>query len=258
MTRARVSAKARWFGVVTVLAVASSVASSWRPAPTAPRTVVNVAKLLPPIFTASSAQGRGGGPTQVSGCSGKAIAGNEFSITILDFTAVTTGGVDRLITDTDAALNFAGNDGDVAGKFFTALAFTAGDYNKLKITVSPTLTIKGKVTCDVDGGGPIATRTYYTDGTADFDNGDPSELIEANAIPVATQIKFGGGSGTSTSVELSVNFTVNPGVTTTMNMGFKNEGAFVLWDISSITPAVGDTAYKVFPGQPDSSGARVP
>lgn len=257
MARGRISAQARWFGVITALAIASSVASSWRPAPSAPPTILNIAKLLPPIFTVPAAQFVP--PSQVAGCSGKAVAGNQFSITVTNFTAVTTAGEDRVIKDTPSTINFAGNDGDLTPeKFFSNLPLAAGNYKQLKATVSPTLTIKGKVTCAsaVWGG---ETRTYYTDGTTDSDNGDPYSLTEAGANPVAAQLNMGGGGGSAQAATLDINFTVFAGGNTDLNLKIKNENAFVLWDLSSITPAVepaNQPAIKVFPGAPDASGVE--
>lgn len=233
-----------------------------------PPMVPKIARLLPPIFSVPLAQ-PGPQPTQVADCvSGKAVAGTQFSVTVLSFKGITTEGGENTFKDSASTVNFAGNDGDnTPEKFIQTSQVAAAPYKAIKINVSPTLTIKGQVTCSSAAWGG-ASRTYYTDGTLDFDNGDPCVSADADSIqpngpctagvanPVAAQLDFGGGSGTAQTVELPVTFTVFAGGATDLNLAVKNEGAFVLWNISAITPAVeagNAPAIKVFPGAPDTS-----
>lgn len=243
MTRVRISPQARWFWVVTVLAVASSVVSLWRPAPSAPRTVVSVARLLPPIFTASSAQGPL--PTRVAGCVGKAGVGDQLSITVLNAEAVTAGKVAHTIFDTAATLDYAGVDGTtLANVFAQNVSLPANNFIQLNGTVSATITVKCAVTCDVPG--PTPQRTYVTSGNSektvpDGYVGDGNPLTPE--APVATAITIDGGN---VPFQFPVNFTIASGVTTVLNLAFEND-ACELWDISSLTADPADEVFKILP-----------
>lgn len=244
MTRARISPITRWLGVVAVLAMASGVVTSWRPAPGVPRAVVTVAKLLPPLFTTLSAQ------TQISGCSANAVSGNKFVITLTEVKAL-AGSVETLISNTPSTVNVVGQDGDVmAQKFLEGASLPAGSYTGLKITLGSTVTLKGQVTCTSGlwGGG---SRTYYTDPTVASTASDPFVPVAANATPQDVQHTV-----STSPVTLPVNFTVVGGVATVVNIGFQNP-QIVLYDASSITADPLDQIIKIFAGNPDASSASV-
>jgi hypothetical protein len=234
--------QARWFWVVTVLAMASSLASSWRPAPGTPSTVVNVAKLLPPIFTASSGQGV---PTIV--CTKKPAAGETASVVMNSATAVATNNDERPMFSTARSLNIAGPNGP-AGFFAENLTLQADSYKTFKFVIDAVITVKRQVTCEIGG----VTRTIWTGGNPNKQVADPSSLNAADAAPVLTEITIDGGN---TSASLSVNFNVAAGATTILRSVFNTDGnaGLVVNDISVITGVA--NSYKITPGTPDVTGA---
>lgn len=244
MTGARVSAKARWFGVVTVLVVASGIASSWRPAPNAPSTAVNMTKLLPPIFTTSSGQGT---PTIV--CTKKPAAGETATVVMNSATAVATNDVERTMFSTARSLNIAGPNGP-AGFFAENLTLQADSYKTFKFVIGAVITVKGTVTCNPGGG----VRTIWTGGNPNKQVADPTSLNAADANPQTTEITIDAGD---TSFSIPVNFTVASGATTILRTVFDTDGnaGLVVYDISVLTGVA--NSYKIVPGNPSATGATV-
>jgi len=238
MTPPRMSANARWFGVVTVLAMASSIASSWDPAPATRPAVMNLARLLPAMFPALSAQ------TVVTGCTnGNVASGNQITITLTRVAAVTTGGTEVLITDVARSVDLIGAAGStIADKFFEGLTLAAGSYKQLNITMSRQMSYTGAVTCVIGG----QTRYYYTNGSSD----PPSPFVTttaaaASAAAVLTQVTLGGAN---TPFELLINFEVLADTDTTVNILF--DPVLAVYD-------TGSSVYAVFPAS-DATGATQP
>jgi len=246
MTHTRMSAGTRWFGVVTVLVIASSMASSWRPAPSTPRAVANVAKLLPPIFTTSS--GQGGTPTIA--CTKKPAAGETATVVMNSATAVSSGGTERTIFSTARSLNIAGANGPVADFFAQDINLQPGTYSTFKFIIDAVITVKGQVTCNPGGG----TRTIWTGGNPDKRVADPSSTTASDANPQTTEITIDGGD---TSVSVPVDFTITANQTTVLRPLFNTDGnaGLVVYDISSVTGVA--NSYKIVPGTPDVTTATV-
>lgn len=238
MTHTRVSATVRWFGVVTVLTIASGVASSWRPRPSAPPTVVSVAKMLPAIFTTLSAQ------TTVPGCVAAADVGNQFLINVDEFLAVADSNVERSIIK-NRSLNVVGQ-GTLAEKFFEQASLAFDDYKAIKMrlnapgTTATKITIKGKVTCTSSLWGNVS-RTYYTDTNPN--PGDPFVTDPDLADPQAAEIEI---QMPDEPFVLDVDFSVGPG-DTLVNIAFE-QPQLVLYD-------TGGGSFTVFPGSPKANGA---
>ena len=226
----------RWLGAILALAAASAIVSDWRLAPAAGHTVVRkVATIVPSIFTAVSAQA----PMKV--CTKKPVTGETMIYTLSSASATTTGSVTHTISSTPSNLNFAGLSGP-AGVFASSVPLPAGDYAALNLVMSDVMLVQGVVTCDVDGGGPLPTRTYYTGGNPDMTAADPFALNPADATPVQTTITSGGGP---MSASLSVPFTIAAGADTSLNVMYDTDEGFALWDISVITGV--PESYKIVP-----------
>lgn len=251
MASGRTSARTRGFVAATVMVLASSIGSFWDRAPSPRPPILDVTKLLPPLFTKSSALGE---PTQEN-CTTKAVSDFDFSIKVTAFSLTTTGGVDVTVPNYVATnVNFAGNDGEQTAAFFSGVTSVSGSFSGFKPTIDPALTIKAYLPCVIGG----ETRWYFTDGNdqvhqSEYKTGANGEA-EARAAMKETTIKFGGGSGTSFTPTINANFTVTPGQATRVNMPVKNESAFALWDVSVVLGLADDTAHMVFPAQPNTSG----
>lgn len=238
MTRTAMPAYVRWCGVALALAAMSVIASSWRPDPGARRTLTStVVSLVPPIFTVGAGQGM---PVKV--CTKKPVTGEKMIFTLTSSSATTTSNVVHPITTTPSELNFAGLSGP-AGVFASNIPLPAANYSSLTLFMSQATTVRGVVTCDVDGAGPIPARTYYTGGNPNVTVPDPFVLNAADANPVDTLVP--GAPGADIQFTMPVPFNIVPGTNTAMNLLYDTDEGFGLWDISVIT-GVPDT-YKIVP-----------
>ena len=237
MTQTVTAAKVRWCTAAIVLAVGSGLASSWRPAPGASPTFGSrVVRFVPEIFTVGAGQAL---PTKV--CTKKPVTGEKMIFTLNSSSATTTASVVHPITSTPTGLNFAGQTGP-AGVFAANIPLPLGSYSGVTLAMSATMIVSGVVTCDVDGAGPIPTRTYYTNGNADVTAPDLFVMNPADATPVDTAVTSGGGDIEFT---MPVPFSVIAGVNTTLNILYETDVGFGLWDISPIT-GIPET-YKIVP-----------
>ena len=216
MTRS-IPAPARWL-IGTLILVA---ASSW------------------PWLSKASTVAYAQAPVKV--CTKKPVVGETMTYSMNSASAVDSNGLVHPITTAPTSLNFAGLTGP-AGLFASAVSLAAGNYTTLNLVMGNIMTIRGVITCDADGAGPLPTRTYYTGGNPVMTVPDPFVANPADAAPVSTTITSGGGD---MNFAMPVPFIVTAGGNTTLNITYNTTEGFSLWDISVIT-GIPDT-YKIVP-----------
>src|SRR6266545_1594667 len=157
----------RRIAVVSLLCLASAIASVWQPAPRTPRSVTNIVKIVPAIFTTSFAQA----PVTTS-CSGTPtpndpLLGGQSGVLAIQMNSlklVSSTSTEVSLLSSPKDLNFGLSSGSSAGSFASNVAISAGTYVQLKAVMDNTFRIMCAVTCDTDGAGPIASRTFVTKG----------------------------------------------------------------------------------------------
>lgn len=246
MRRTNTTAPVRWTVVLAALAAASGLASPWGSVPPRPAPMTeSVIRIVPRLYTSVSAQS----PTVV--CQKKPVAGEVMTYTMNSSTATTAGNVVHSLTTLPSNLNFAGLSGP-AGLFATDVSLPAGSYTTITLVMSNVISVKGVVTCDPDGAGPLGTRTYYTGGNPSMTVPDPSVDNPAAANPLLTEITVTGGGG---SFSMAVAFSVTDGVNTPLNITYNTDQGFKLWDVSGVSGV--PQSYKIMPGDVAISSATV-
>lgn len=209
--RERTSATTRWITAVAALGLASAIASMWRAAPDGPESddvVINlvpdlvrsappVLRLVPPIFTKSSAQGA------VAGCTGSANGnfGDNNAAGVLEITMNSIALVDYgannaddaptgagggtgenadtgvSLLDTPTNLNFAAASGVDVGDFINKPGVPVGTYEAITAEMDDEFRVLCAVTCAA----AVPAGTYVTKGGTTVGQA-PFDTIGGNAI----------------------------------------------------------------------------
>jgi hypothetical protein len=248
MFRRRVSATTRWMAVVALLGLTSAAASFWRPASDAPRVAQTAVRLVPELFTESSAQivttNCYGTPKQNDPDLGNqngvlAIAMN--SISLVDSgpdNALNTGDdvvVNVLSTPTD--LNFASTTGTDVGNFVEGASVAAGSYEAIRVVMDNVFRIKCAVKVPPPTPQPgcaAPAGTYVTKG------GPTITSPDSTSLPAAESSIAAFGSDQTLTTPLSSPLVVTPGGSVEKSIGFNASGACQLWNL-------GGGNYKIMP-----------